>query len=223
MHGCRTSTMAPRTTTTRTTRTVLAPSACQAANRPADFSFGELRQAYLDCRKNKGNKPTAIAFAEHLEQSLLSLYTDLVTGSYRPGRSICFVVTRPKPREVWAADFRDRVVHHLLYNRIAPRFLASFIDDSCACIPGRGTLYAVRRLESKNHSTSENWTKPVWYLKCDLANFFVSIDKDVLWQPSFSPTSTWTCWTSKTSTGTAPDKTTAMSMTSCCCTSPPNG
>jgi len=161
---------------------VLAPSACQAANRPADFSFGELRQAYLDCRKNKGNKPTAIAFAEHLEQSLLSLYTDLVTGSYRPGRSICFVVTRPKPREVWAADFRDRVVHHLLYNRIAPRFLASFIDDSCACIPGRGTLYAVRRLESKIRSASENWTKPVWYLKCDLANFFVSIDKDVLWQ-----------------------------------------
>src|SRR3569832_2498417 len=141
MHGCRTSTMATRTTTTRTTRTVLAPSACQAANRPADFSFGELRQAYLDCRKNKGNKPTAIAFAEHLEQSLLSLYTDLVTGSYRPGRSICFVVTRPKPREVWAADFRDRVVHHLRGGRGAPRGRAAGGGGGGAGGPGRGARY----------------------------------------------------------------------------------
>ena len=51
--------------------------------------------------------------------------------------SICFIITRPKPREVWAAGFRDRVVHHLLYNHVSPRFYASFTADSCACIPGR--------------------------------------------------------------------------------------
>ena len=63
---------------------------------------------------------------------------------------------------------------------MAPRFYASFIADSCACIPGRGTLYAAKRLESKIRSASENWSKPVFYLKCDLANFFVAIDKAVL-------------------------------------------
>jgi hypothetical protein len=90
------------------------------------------------------------------------------------------VVTRPKPREVWAADFRDRIVHHLFYNRIAPRFYASFVADSCACIPGRGTLYAAQRLESKVRSITQNWSRPAHYLKLDLANFFVSIDKRVL-------------------------------------------
>jgi hypothetical protein len=70
----------------------------------------------------------------------------------------------------------------LLYNHIAPRFYASFIADSCACIPGRGTLYATRRLESKVRSITRNWSAPAWYLKCDLANFFVSIDKTVLWK-----------------------------------------
>ncbi|MGN8276638.1 RNA-directed DNA polymerase [Pseudomonas sp. SMN5] len=118
----------------------------------------------------------------NLERNLVALHSDLIAGTYRPGRSICFVVTRPKAREVWAADFRDRIVHHLLYNHIAPRIERSFIADSCACIQGRGTLYAAKRLESKIRSASQNWSKPVFYLKCDLANFFVAIDKQVLWR-----------------------------------------
>ncbi len=71
-------------------------------------------------------------------------------------------------------------MHHLLYNRIAPRFYASFLADSCACIPGRGTLYAAQRLEAKIRSVTQNWNRPAFYLKCDLANFFVSIDKRIL-------------------------------------------
>ncbi len=115
-----------------------------------------------------------------MEANLLDLFDELQGGTYRPGRSICFVVTRPKAREVWAADFRDRIVHHLLYSRIGPRIESSFIADSCACIPGRGTLYAGQRLEAKIRSQTQNWSRPGFYLKCDLANFFVSIDKRVL-------------------------------------------
>lgn len=115
-----------------------------------------------------------------MEINLLELYDDLIAGTYRPGRSICFVVTRPKAREVWAAAFRDRIVHHLLYNHVEHRFVAGFIADSCACIPGRGTLYAAQRLEAKIRSASQNWSKPCWYLKLDLVNFFVAIDKQVL-------------------------------------------
>lgn len=108
----------------------------------------------------------------------MDLRDELLDGAYAPGRSICFVVTRPKAREIWAADFRDRVVHHLLYNKCAPRFHASFLADTCACIPGRGTLYAARRLEGHIRSISQNWSRPAFYLKCDLANYFVSIDKN---------------------------------------------
>ncbi|WP_372438430.1 RNA-directed DNA polymerase [Pseudomonas chlororaphis subsp. aureofaciens] len=129
----------------------------------------------------------------NLERNLTDLHRDLVSGLYRPGRSICFVVTRPKAREVWAADFRDRIVHHLLYNHIGPRIERSFIADSCACIPGRGTLYAAKRLESKIRSASQNWSRPCWYLKLDLANFFVSIDKRVLAQ-QLAAKITEPCW-----------------------------
>lgn len=169
--------MAGSTTTTRTTSGSRALSADLSV---APFQFEDLVQAYYDCRRNKRNSASARLFEKDMEINLLELHDDLIAGTYRPGRSICFVVTRPKAREVWAAAFRDRVVHHLLYNHVAPRFYASFIADSCACIPGRGTLYAAKRLESKIRSASQNWSKPIFYLKCDLANFFVAIDKAVL-------------------------------------------
>ena len=180
MHGCRISTTATRTTTISRMSTAPLSSADQNDAGHVDFTFSDLVQAYHDCRKSKRNTPNARAFELHQERNLIALYDDLRSGQYAPGKSICFVVTRPKAREVWAADFRDRIVHHLLYNHVSPRFYASFITDSCACIPGRGTLYAANRLESKIRSASQNWSKKTFYLKCDLANFFVSIDKHVL-------------------------------------------
>lgn len=144
------------------------------------YAFELLLDAYIDCRRHKRNSKSAVAFEQDLERNLWALHLDLLDGSYTPGKSICFVITRPKPREVWAAEFRDRIVHHLLHNHIGPRFYARFIADSCACIPGRGTLYAAERLESKVRSITKNWTRPAFYLKLDLANFFVSIDKRIL-------------------------------------------
>jgi RNA-directed DNA polymerase len=146
----------------------------------APFGFHELVQAYLDCRRHKRNTASAQRFEARLERNLVDLHDELCSGQYRPGRSICFVVTRPKVREVWAADFRDRIVHHLLYNHIAPRFIARFDAGSSACIPGRGTLYAAKRVEAGVRAVSQNWSRPAWYLKMDLANFFVAIDKRIL-------------------------------------------
>lgn len=173
--GIRTSTTATRTTTTRTTSSAPAPSADRNP-----FSFAELVEAYLDCRRTKRNTNAALAFELNLERNLRSLYDELVSGAYAPGRSKCFVITRPKYREVWAAEFRDRIVHWLLYNHIGARFERSFIADSCACIQGRGTLYGAHRLEAKVRSVTQNWSRRAYYLKLDLANFFISIDKRIL-------------------------------------------
>jgi RNA-directed DNA polymerase len=165
---------------TRTTSSSPGPSADRSAANHAGPSFDELVAAYFDCRRHKRNTKSALVFELDLERNLVGLFDELAAGVYRPGPSICFVVTRPKPREVWAAAFRDRIVHHLLYNRVGPRFERAFIADSCACIAGRGTLYAIERLESKVRGVSANWSRPAWYLKCDVANFFVAIDKNVL-------------------------------------------
>lgn len=179
--GTRTSVPATRTTGTRTTATGHSSSEETHQASHAAPSFEELYRAYYDCRKRKRNTHSALRFEVRLEHNLVELYEELLSGAYRPGRSICFGISQPKFREVWAADFRDRIVHHLLYNRIGPRFERAFAVGSSACMKERGTLYAAKRLDRHARSITQDWTVPAWYLKCDLSNFFNRIEKSVLW------------------------------------------
>lgn len=140
-----------------------------------------MHRAWLHTRRHKRTKASVRAYGARLEENLVNLHEAVNGETYTPGRSICFAITRPKPREVWAATVHDRVAHHLLYDAIGERFERAFIADSCACIPGRGTLYGARRLETKVRSITQGWTRPAYYLKVDIANFFVSIHKPTLW------------------------------------------
>ncbi len=145
-----------------------------------DMTPSELFQAYYDCRRTKRNSPSALKFEEALERNLMCLYHELVSGDYLPEPTTVFVVEYPKVREVWAASFRDRIVHHLIYNRISDRFHKRFIHDSYACIPGKGTHRAVARMEHFSRSVTNNFTSPGFVLKMDVASFFISINRLVL-------------------------------------------
>ena len=87
------------------------------------------------------------------------------------------VIHDPKMREVFAAEFRDRVVHHLFYNYTHELFERTFIADSYSCIEGRGTHYGVERLKHHLLSCSQNWTKPCYVLKLDVKGYFMSINR----------------------------------------------
>ena len=136
--------------------------------------------AYFDCRKAKRNSIAQLRFEIDLEKNLVALHRELCEGTYKIGRSVAFVITHPKIREVWAADFRDRVVHHLIYNAICDRYHRRFIRDNYACIPGRGTHDGLRRVSGFARSITRNWTRSAYFLKADVANFFNSIDHRIL-------------------------------------------
>lgn len=146
-------------------------------------SYDELYQAYLDCRKRKRGTANEISFEIDENVKLYNLWVDLNTGAYVVGRSICFINRRPVPREVFAADFVDRIVHHLFINRVI-KFIEKyeFIEDSYSCRVGKGTLYGVLRCKEFIKECSENYTKDCYILKCDLKSFFVTIDKDILYE-----------------------------------------
>ena len=76
----------------------------------------DLHQAYYDARRHKRQKPYQLRFELNLEANLAVLCDELWSRSYMPQSSTCFIITEPKRREVFAADFRDRVVHHLYFN-----------------------------------------------------------------------------------------------------------
>jgi RNA-directed DNA polymerase len=145
------------------------------------YSFENLWRQYRACRRNKRNTANQLRFEIDAEAQLLALQQELRTHAYQPGPSMCFVTDGSKPREVFAADFRDRIVHHVLVSRLEPVFEARFIHDSYACRPGKGVLAASDRLMAFLRRISANGRRPAWALKLDVASFFSSIDKQTLY------------------------------------------
>jgi RNA-directed DNA polymerase len=147
-----------------------------------EYTYRDMFAAYMSCRRAKRNTRSQIAFEIRFERNLAKLLEEVNSGAYRIGPSRVFVVTHPKPREVWAAQFRDRIIHHLIYNSIGPWFEARFIEDTYSCIPGRGTLAASRRFETFCRRATGNWAQEAYALKIDIRSFFVSINRAILWE-----------------------------------------
>ena len=144
-----------------------------------DLDISELFQAYFDCRKNKRNSSSALEYEENFEEKIFVLYEKLKNKTYKPGTTDFFVVLQPKPREIWAAQFEDRIIHHLFYNKFYHTFAKSFIYDSYSCIPTKGTLNASKRLDYFVKSCTKNYSEKTFYLQCDIMSFFASIDKNI--------------------------------------------
>lgn len=150
--------------------------------KPQEFNFEALLNAYYDCRLHKRSTAQALAFEFELEKNIFELQKEIENGTYEISRSICFVVTDPKLREVWAGNFRDRIVHHLIYNAIYERFSKRFILDTYSCIPKRGTLFGANRITSFARRLTRNFSVDAYFLKADIGNYFNSINKDILFE-----------------------------------------
>lgn len=146
------------------------------------FTFKNIYKAYLDCRKTKRNTINALKFEWNLEENISSLKKELEIRSYKPGRSICFVVKEPSPREIFAASFKDRVVHHLLIREIEQIGEKTLIYDTFSCRKNKGTHLAVERLKSFIKKTTENYTKEAFYLQLDISGFFMAINHNILYK-----------------------------------------
>ncbi|MCX6721051.1 MAG: RNA-directed DNA polymerase [Candidatus Staskawiczbacteria bacterium] len=145
------------------------------------FTFNKIYRAYLDCRKTKRKTINALKFEYNLERNLFMLQKELETKTYKPGRSICFVVKNPSPREIFAASFRDRVVHHILIREIEKSGERELIFDTFSCRKNKGTHLAVERLKSFVKKATENYKKEAFYLKLDISGFFMAIDHNILY------------------------------------------
>ncbi|HAT9434079.1 TPA: hypothetical protein JBC51_16190 [Legionella pneumophila subsp. pneumophila] len=145
------------------------------------IELADLFQAYVDCRKGKRNTMNALRFEVDYEDELLKLWSEIQSQTYQPGRSIAFIVNQPVKREIFAADFRDRVVHHLIINQLNPHFERVFINDSYSCRQGKGTHFGIKRASRFIRECSENDTRDCFILKLDIQGFFMAIDKGVLW------------------------------------------
>ena len=147
-----------------------------------DTLLSDLFRAYYDARRHKRKTHSQLEFELDLEHNLITLYEELRDRTYRPSSSICFIISDPKKREVFASSFRDRVVHHLYYNYVAAYCDRHFVYDSYSCRVGKGTLFGIERLEHHIRSVSANYTRRAYVLKLDLQGYFMSIPRAQLRQ-----------------------------------------
>jgi len=139
-----------------------------------------LFEAYFTCRKNKRNTYNALAFELDYEHNLIELLNKINNHEYKPRRSIAFIVDKPVKREIFAADFRDRVVHHLIINKLNPLFEREFIYDNYSCRVGKGTHFGIGRADTFIRKCSENYKSDCYILKLDIQGFFMHINRQIL-------------------------------------------
>ena len=77
-----------------------------------DVFYQSVVYAYKDCLRGKMASVQAVEYMQIAYVDLPCLAWELWTGTYKPTTSTCFLVRYPKLREVFAANFRDRIVHH---------------------------------------------------------------------------------------------------------------
>jgi retron-type reverse transcriptase len=144
------------------------------------ISLNNLLEAWQVFLKGKRSRADVQVFERNLMHSLISLHEDLATMRYMHDPYEGFTVSDPKHRQIHKASVRDRVLHRTVYDAVYPFFDRLFIPDSYACRKGKGVHKALTQFTVYTRKVSQNYRKTAWVLKCDIRQFFASIDQNIL-------------------------------------------
>ncbi len=78
----------------------------------------QLHLAYYDARKHKCNTQNQLEFELDYDVKLVELAEQIINRTYQPKPSVVLMVNKLAKRKIFAADFSDRVVHHLIYRAV---------------------------------------------------------------------------------------------------------
>ena len=107
--------------------------------------MSNLELAYYKARKGKGSKASVCRYTQDLYANLKQLREQILSGEVRVGGYHFFIVYDPKKRQICAAPFEQRVLHHALMNVCHPFFEKRQINDSYASrIEGLGLSLVFR-------------------------------------------------------------------------------
>jgi len=169
------------TTTTITTSSGAFVSCAAESDIAKVFNFADLYTAWRQCRQHKRRSKAAQLYETRLLDNLYDTLYRLNTRCYQPTTSICFVTRKPKAREIHAAAFADRVIHHWLVPRLNALYEPVFIHDLYSNRVGKGTHKAVLRLQYFMRCLQSQGLG-AYYLQLDIHNFFNQIDRAILFR-----------------------------------------
>lgn len=144
------------------------------------ISLENLCLAWQEFIVGKKKKIDVIEFSRNLMDNIVELNDGLVNRTYRHGGYKSFYIDDPKRRHIHKASVRDRLLHHAVYRILYPFFDRTFIADSFSCRKEKGMHKAINRFIKLVAKESQNHRRSCWVLKCDIRQFFASIDHTTL-------------------------------------------
>lgn len=112
-----------------------------------------LDEAYRKTRRGKRGKRAEAIFESRETARLIALSNYLRSGNYEPAKLDKFMIYEPKPREINAPSFRDKIVQRALTDKVVyPALAPSIPFNAYAAQTGKGQHMALDMME-KNMRT----------------------------------------------------------------------
>ncbi len=140
---------------------------------PQIADLNNLYHAYWKASRTKTHKPEVQKYAKALNNNIIELKNQLLTGQLEIGNYNYFTIYDPKKRVICAASFPERVLHHAIMNVCHPYFENYQISDSYATRLHKGTYKALDRAAYFSFHYK-------YYLKLDVRKYFDTIDHTIL-------------------------------------------
>lgn len=144
-------------------------------------NFGNLYKAMRKCRQNVLWKDSVAGFT--VVNGLANCYRikhQHENGTYKIDGYTIFKVHEPKERTIVSTRIKDRVFQRSLCdNYLTKQVAKSFIYDSGACLPDKGTEFTRRRFNVAIKRHYRKYGTRGYALKCDLSDYFGSTKHSV--------------------------------------------
>lgn len=130
--------------------------------------------AYANSIKRKKKQRQIREFNEDKENNLKKVRELVISGKFRTSEYTAMKVYEPKERLIYKLPYApDRIVQHAIMNILRPILTTKFIENSYACVEGKGPHKASQKC-------AEFTRKYDYCLKCDIHHFYPSVDQRIL-------------------------------------------
>ncbi|MDA3803030.1 MAG: RNA-directed DNA polymerase [Patescibacteria group bacterium] len=138
--------------------------------------------SYNEARIHKNWKTNTLQFSLNSEVNCLKLARLIFKRKYRIKPSLVFLALNPVKREIFAGDFKDRIVHHFLYNKLNYFYNKTLINDCYSCRRNKGTDYGIKRVAKFFRQSSKNFSDKSYVMKLDISGYFMNINRNKLYK-----------------------------------------
>lgn len=144
------------------------------------FTYSNLYHSYLKSRKCVQWKGTVQAFKCSAISRLYEMKRKIRNDTFKTGKFHCFtIMERGKLRQIKSVNIEERILQRCLCDFVlVPTLTRKFIYDNSACVKGKGTHFALKRMKTLLHRHWRKYGNKGYILQWDYHHYFDTLPHD---------------------------------------------